>query len=201
MDIQFLGLRTTTVLLTLVLLATLDLRYRPAKQSTERKLVYSGILGCGLAGSLFGGIMDQITYTLSPEYFTLWKELPGESESMLRLRALELGTAAGLVPGLIAGICFVVAALYGRLQGKIRHPQLLYHLAIPAATILVCSSLMGWIHYWSPDSRLVRNMSPLVQGQELQWMNAVWGIHKAAYLGGFVGTVLATIVIAKRKKP
>lgn len=193
------GLRAIILLAIFGFLALLDLKWR-RQGLTERKLLYCVVLCCTACGMLFAALFDQFTCTLSPEYFVYWKELNAQSPGHLRLLALDLGLAAGFLPGLLTGLCFSIACLFGKSKGTHTLSSLLRWLVLPLAAIAIAAVCLGTLHYNQQTSELFRAVKSLdLNAEQVRMMNTVWGIHKGAYVGGTIGTVLGTVLIANQK--
>lgn len=177
----------------------------------QRKLLYRMIVGCGVLGGMFGVVMDQITCTLSPDYFVLMKEIEHESEKMFRLRVADLGFAAGMVPGMIAGGCLAAVV---SVQQKATAPadgqaaqnpplncrQLLAYLWIPISTMMIVMPFLVW---WNVRFDLGSHHESLrlaIPAVRIDRLNMVQAIHQSAYIGGIVGTVVGTFLAARRVK-
>jgi len=188
------------LLLVLFVCAQWDLllaRRRGRPDADQRRLVYHTILLCGLIGGCFGAVMDQVTVSISPDYFSTFKDIPARTPLELRLRAADLGFAAGLVPGLIAGVCFAAAAAIGVDWTVLHKRPPISYLLIPAAVILLLAPFFAGYQMIRDPGDYLSSMQPALDASAIRRMIAVWGIHQAAYVGGLVGTVLATVKIRR----
>lgn len=172
-----------------------------ADDFAQRRRVFRTILQCAWVSACFGAALDQITVTISPDYFSFFKDLPAASPLALRLRASDLGFAAGVTPGLIAGVCFAAAAFIGIPGAEGASPiRPIRFLWIPAACIgLCCPVLIGRQLICDPGDYA----NSLENAAAAQRMLMVWGIHQSAYLGGMLGTIVATVwirqIVQRRK--
>lgn len=191
-----LAIRLAIFLLVAILGAYLDCRRKP--NDVERKYAYQTVLGCGIAGGIFGALFDQITATLCREYFTVIKELPDESPLAFRIHLLFYGFTAGVLPGLIAGACLAFADRTYEPRWKpakfipfLRYPLLCISILIPIVWYMV--SKLPWLtvgHQFSMD----------IPTEWSQSLALVWSMHLSVYMGGFLGTVVATIQLVRIKK-
>lgn len=163
-------------------------------------------LGLALAGALiaggFGIIHDQVTYTISPEYFTRMKfEQFAAWDFGLprRVFVAEIGFLASWWVGLIAGWFLARLAL-----PRFRQPGTKVVCAM--ASIVACAVVLGAIGGLTGQT---------VYGQRDGWKEAldamgvtdhrhfqqVAGIHLGSYAGAFIGwvAVMVWFVSAKRE--
>ena len=88
-------------------------------RSAARYKEYLFIWLAGFIGCVMGGVNDLITSSISPEYFSLGKGLPGGEA--LNLRAAIYGLKEGLSAGVIGGAVCVYAS-----RGKAAVPPLCF---------------------------------------------------------------------------
>ncbi|TWU59684.1 hypothetical protein [Crateriforma conspicua] len=198
-----LSIRAVSVLATIAAMAAWDLRRARRRgehggRYQSRRLVYRGVLACGIAGALFGVLMDQVTVSLSPEYFRIMKEIDASTMGGLRAGAADLGFAAGLVPGLIAGVCLTAAATLGRDTPGVRIGGVLRMLGVPLVMFLVAAPVMYHLQASLDVSGYQRGGLVGFDDDVVRRMVGVMGVHQAAYLSGFAGTVAATVWLRTR---
>lgn len=141
-----------------------------------------GALACGALGAIF----DQLTVTLSPEYFTLGKGVSAES---LRVSAALVGFRGGLPLGaLFAGVL-----LWCRARGSHRRLLPLLGEAFGAAVIagLACALILVTLDPFQVRVESAGLLSATAADRYL----ACWGLHIGAYLGP-----LSTLVLTQRMK-
>ena len=155
------------------------------------------LLGAVIAGC-YGALHDQISYTISPEYFTKLKFRQFSYADFgwpPRLFAAEVGFLATWWVGLLAG-WFVARAGLAEMPVGRRWPCTLQSFAIclavaPVAGLIgaalgvmktVDGDLSGW-HYW----RQVLGI------EDLRAFVIVAYLHAAGYLGALPGLVLAIV--------
>jgi hypothetical protein len=166
-------------------------RRRKGRQAA-RYQEYGFILLCGVLGAALGAANDALTSSLSPEYFILGKDLPGEHP---RLEAVNLGLSAGFSAGIIGGALSLFAL------GRKRPPfkRLLPMLAIPALSAM---SLGGAFFLIAPDAdptRLTDQLRELLTPEQIRRFRLVWWIHTGLY-AGFVLGLAAMIALARRRR-
>jgi len=157
------------------------------------------------AAALYGILNDQITVTLSPEYFSVFKraqfwdllEAAGLANAPTRLQAVLIGAAATWWFGLLLGIIVGVAGVVGR------SPRLTTRDFLKAVGLVMlvaaCTSLVfGAVGYAQGPVRHAGNDTtidaawPFLEGiRDTRRAFAVGLWHDGAYLGGLIGTILA----------
>jgi len=207
---SFLALRAIAVFAVLAILSWLDLRWRMPNtpSAASRRFVYRVVLLSGLLGGCYGVVMDQITCTISEDYFRVFKEIPGDGTAELRRSVASLGFAAGMIPGLLAGLGLAAAATIGtssphvtESSPRMTEGQTLKFLVIPVCAMLFLAIPIAWFQIqWDPTHQ--REVFQTSFGtSRTSRMLAVWGIHQAAYFGGVLGTLIAVGVVSRRRAP
>lgn len=156
-----------------------------------------GIAGSVAVASLFGALHDQITYTISPEYYTALKFpqfglVPDVEAGVvdLRLRVALVGVLATWWVGLGLGAVLAALALIQR-DGRAMARVLVTGAAI-VVVVATAAAIGGWALWpWF-----------VAQGLEVPTPRAVidraaFGrvgvIHTFSYLGGAAGGVMAAL--------
>ena len=101
------------LLLLMTIAAYIDWRRR--REAATKWREYGFLLIGGLLGAAVGVLNDQITCTISPEYFIYGKEIPGGEG--FRLRVAWLGFMAGFSPGAIIAGAYMLANNPGGKKG------------------------------------------------------------------------------------
>lgn len=183
--VRFLGL-----LLFLAAAAAVD-RWRNGPEA-RRWREYAFLLAGGGLGAAFGAGVDQVSMTLSPEYFELGKGIPPGPG--FRWGATMVGLQAGFVGGLfVAGVLLVAnnprpgrAALPGR--------------ALWALTPVILASALGLaVPGWVLGPVFLGHdyASELLGPERLVALLRVWGLHVGLYLGSILG--LASAIVSLRR--
>lgn len=174
----------------------MNLLYPSLPRASWRTLAVAALFG-SLAAGLYGVAHDQITYALSPEYFTKLKfdqfhYLAGPSIPE-RVSAGLVGFAATWwVGALVAWVLVRVPLLRGRRPPTFRELRLGF-LIVFAVSFAAAAGGAAWGRYVSP-----RREDPAWDG----WLEGigvldpasftvVGCIHNASYLGGVAGTFAA----------
>ena len=177
------------------------------KPGIGRLLIWIGI-GI-LAATLYGILNDQITVTIAPEYFSVFKrmqfapilEQTGLQEAPTRVQAILVGTMATWWFGLFLGIVLSFSGLVGRRPPLSTRDFLRAVVGIMVFT-LGLSILWGAIAYLAepqikPDSD---HWPFLYRIQAIRPAFAIGFWHDGAYLGGFIGTIGASLWAQYRRR-
>lgn len=134
-------------------------------------VILLGALGFGVAGALF----DQLTVTLSPEYFLLGKHVDAGRD--LRASAALVGFGGGLPLGAL------VLGVHAWLRARGRELGLWRLLGLSALAVLP-ASLLAVLALWLFDPFKIRADSAglLAPGVADRFL-LVWGLHIGAYVG------------------
>jgi hypothetical protein len=158
-------------------------------------LLYFVPLAVAAAG-LFGVIHDQLSYTVSPEYFTKFKFIQfrlRDSRLPERVRAAKVGYLASWWMGIPLGLLCGAAGLIQR-SPQLMMQALLWSLpVIVAFTLTVALAGLGF-GYWRTQTIDVANyrrwfIPPDVK--DLRRFLCVGYMHNAAYLGGAISILVA----------
>ncbi len=146
------------------------------------------LLGAALAG-LLGLVFDQVTVSISPDYFTLGKGLPDDE---LRLRVAWLGFRSALPLGaLVSGLGLIYASKTQRHAWRnwLRPVLLALIVALPtgALTMLVLDPF---------DVRSSSSAS-MTESACARYL-LVWGLHAGGYTGIAIGLAI-TLIRARRQ--
>lgn len=158
-----------------------------------------------LAAVVYGVVNDQVTISLSPEYFTVFKrhqfglllESLGLGEAAPRVQAIAIGTAATWWFGLLLGLMVAVAGTWGR-SPRLTTRQFLRAVGLVMLVTLGTSLVFGAVGYVRAPglpgigTEAAARYWPFLDG--IREQRAAFGVgcwHDGAYLGGLVGTIIA----------
>jgi hypothetical protein len=187
-------------------LALVDLHRRGARATRWREYLF--LLACVLASLLYGAINDQITTTISWEYFAYGKgvaeALPSIAPNSLafRLKVFKIGAMATWTAGLLIGVALLIANNPCRARAQLPYAQLLALLGrmfLLTATIASAFGVAGYLGLLARFSSDFREMLARDEFRPRRFM-AVYGIHLGGYIGGLLATALACITIARRRR-
>ncbi len=170
---------------------------------------YAFLLACVAAAILYGIINDQITCTLSWEYFYYGKDLDKAlgpaippDEWRLHIAAAGVGAKATWTAGLIIGVALLMANNPSKSLPRLPVAELLSSLplifAITASAALLGAGVgyLGWPAMWNDDfAAMVR----FDEWRPTRFMT-VYGIHLGGYIGGLVGLVVAIISVRRQRR-
>jgi len=166
-------------------------------RSGKRWREYLFLLAAVAAAMLYGIINDQITVSISWEYFFYGKELAADYSTTsppemlwLRWEAAKIGLKATWTAGLLIG----VAVLFAN-NPRPNRPQLPYRRIygmIPAvfAFAAVTAVVLGLAGYFGVFAAFFREIVSEDLWRPGHFM-AVWGAHLGGYIGGGLGTAWA----------
>lgn len=153
-----------------------------------------------VAAAVYGVVNDQITYTISPEYFTrlkfeqfAWADLGLPR----RVFVAQIGVLASWGVGLVGG-WFVARAAVDSEMNVIHRPLVARAFAI-VAVVTLASGLLGWML-----GRVVVATTDLAPWQvyrdslrlrDLPSFVVVAYIHNTTYLGAAVGIIAAVLYV------
>ena len=167
-------------------------------RSAARYKEYLFIWLAGFIGCVMGGVNDLITSSISPEYFSLGKGLPGGEA--LNLRAAIYGLKEGLSAGVIAGaVCVYVA------RGKAAVPPLCFGgmlrlLWMPAAGAVVGAVLLPLIARHFDPAGLAARLDGIIAAEPILRFRRVWWIHTGLYSGAVAGLLDMVLAVWKLRR-
>jgi MFS family permease len=189
-------------------LALVDLRRNGRRATRWRE--YAFLVACVAAALIYGVLNDQITTTISWEYFAYGKGVaenvpaaePANS-ARFRLEVAKIGMKATWTAGLVFGVALLLAN-NPRRDGRprLRNRELLKYLPlILLITAAVAASLgvAGYLGAFTHFNQDFREMLRLNQWRPRRFM-AVYGIHLGGYVGGVIGTAVAVLRVARSRR-
>ncbi len=157
-------------------------------------------LGISVAAAvLFGIVNDQVTITISPEYFTVFKRAQfgaalgatGTLDAPARVQAIVVGTLATWWFGLLLGAMLTYAGTRGKAPA-ICTPRFVRAVGVVMGVTLGLAAIAGAAGYAFAAAIDLHGASwPFLVGIDDQiHAFAVGAWHDGAYLGGAVGTLI-----------
>jgi hypothetical protein len=149
-----------------------------------------------LVAGLFGMIHDQISYTVSGEYFTQFKFLQFrllDPDVPERIRAAEVGFLASWWMGIPLGLLCGSAGLLQRSPALMRRALLWSLLLVTAFTLTIALAGLGfgWIRTETVDIAGYRGWYIPPNVGDLRRFLCAGYMHNAAYLGGALSVPVA----------
>jgi hypothetical protein len=202
-----LPLRLAIGLLILTALALLDLR-RHGRQATRWR-EYAFLFLTTAAAVCYGVLNDQLTSTISWEYFYYGKDLAGKLGPQtppdplnLHLHAALVGVQATWTAGLILGVALLLANNPTKSLPRLPYRDLFRLIplifAITAATAAV-GALLGYLGLLTPFNEDF----PILLKDNL-WrprrFMAVYGIHLGGYLGALLALSTSTLLVLRQRR-
>jgi len=152
----------------------------------------------------YGLINDQITATISWEYFfynkegykALGVETPPDMAA-LRIEAVKVGLKATWTVGLLFGVAVLIANNPRKDRPQLAYRRLYRLLWVPLAGAIVLAALLGlagWL------GLLDRFTDLIVVGDRPRNSLCVFSIHLGGYLGSFIGAVAVIAGILRQRR-
>jgi hypothetical protein len=151
----------------------------------------------GLAASLVGVVNDQITCSISLEYFTLGKGIEGGAG--FRLRVAELGAKAGFSAGVIASAVLLFASSHGRDCGIESLRSFARSALRSARWALALGVTIGIVFPSICPPPLIPDFEPSRESREYAFLHA-WGTHIGLYGGLAVGIAVEIARLRRRAR-
>ena len=154
------------------------------------------ILACGMAG-LHGAIHNQISYSISPEYFTCYKFPQFRISETLygRLGAAIVGWKAAWWMGLLIGLVLIPWGSV-RLKDPAFFRMMLLVFSIVTVTALIVGFAALGVAMFVLDENNVGEISrfgnAIEKGVAFQQAGTM---HNFSYLGGFIGLLVGVVII------
>jgi hypothetical protein len=202
-----LGVRIAVGVLILLALALHD--YRRNRERATRWREYLFLLVCTLAAMAYGALNDQITSTISWEYFYYGKDLdkvlgpvtPPDAVQ-LHLHAALVGINATWSAGLIIGVVLLFANNPAKSHPQLPRTTLLKFLPpilLITATTAAFGSYLGYAGHLARFNEDFPIMLKTDLWRPRRFM-AVFGIHLGGYLGGILALLVTVPLILRRRR-
>jgi hypothetical protein len=202
-------LHTTAGLLTRIaagcaiflVLALVDLRRNGRSATRWREYLF--LLACVLVALLYGIVNDQITTTISWEYFAYGKgvaeKLPAAEPNSpaFRREVAKIGLMATWSVGLLIGVALLLANNPSKQMQPLSYWRLFAMLGvilIITLSVAAIGAMLGWTGFFAHVSQDFEEMLRLDQWRPRHFMT-VYGIHLGGYVGGILGTVIAVVLV------
>jgi hypothetical protein len=170
---------------------------------------YVVLLVCVGAALLYGAINDQITTTISWEYFAYGKGLAEvvpvdepPNSPLFRWEAAKVGMKATWSAGLLIGVALLVANNPFRNLPRLPYRGLVRLVPLVLLVTAVTSAVLAVAGYYGAFARFDTDFQEMVRLD--QWrprrFMAVYGEHLGGYVGGAVGTILAVACVVRERR-
>jgi hypothetical protein len=175
-----------------VALVVHDVRRHP--QNPTRAKEYAFLVYTTLAAILYGIVHDQVTATLSPEYFVLGKGLYVDPVPF-RWAVAKLAARASFGMGLLTGASLLVAN-QSRRSRRLGYRDLIFASLIPLASALAGAVVFGAINaFLELGATTAREF---VGDDRVRAFVIVWAVHAGSYAGALIGVVAAVARVTFR---
>jgi hypothetical protein len=161
---------------------------------------YTFLLACTLAAMVYGVLNDQITSSISWEYFYFGKSLEERlglnvppAPGALHWEAAKIGMQATWSVGLILGAAMLIANNPRRTRPQLSYLRMLrilpgvFLIAIAFAIVGGIAGYFGCLNWASPD---FAEMWTAQMFRPRRFIG-VWGVHLGGYVGGLLAAVWA----------
>ena len=171
----------------------------PAR-SGGRRADYLFLLAGGALGAFFGGIHDGlVSFPLSPEYFSVGKEL-GEGYG-LHGQAILLGLGAGIAPGVIGAAVILYLGRKAGLGAALAHPEIARQFAYPLIAAIVVEAIFALVLSDRDPMRFRPFLAAVgVVDRSADRFLLVWWMHVGVYAGFGIGLAVAAIRLALSRR-
>lgn len=161
-------------------------------------------MGAIVAG-LYGIVHDQITYSISPEYFTRMKFQQFSYANFgwpERMFVAEIGFLASWWVGFFAGWALA------RVMVNSAEPRRMFALALRGFGLVIAGAVIsavaavvyGQIQHPIPDTSGLAGLASVLGVSDIPAFVRVAYIHNATYLGGLLGTIVAAMVLCRKAR-
>jgi hypothetical protein len=186
--------RLGLLVLLMAVIAWIDWRRHGVSASKWRE--YAFLIAAGLLGSLFGMTLDNLTATVSPDFFVYGKGIAiGDG---FRGRVTYVGFHAGLLAGVIVGGVYLLANNKRPDRKSLPFLQLFRFALWPILVAVLLMPLVASLMYSFDPLGVGKGVDFLSPSQQ-RWFLAVWGINVGGYLGGLLGTIRGVVGIRKTR--
>jgi hypothetical protein len=182
----------------LTVLAIADIN-RAGKAATRWR-EYVVLVAATLAAIIYGVINDQITSSISWEYFYYGKSLesvlgPATPPDALALhwQAAKVGAMATWTAGLIFGVVLLYANNPRPGLPRLGNRRLLGMLPLIVLVAAACGAVFGICGYEGWLTHMDSDFEDMVRADYFRPRNfmCAWGVHLGGYVGGALGTLIA----------
>jgi membrane associated rhomboid family serine protease len=163
---------------------------------------YGVLLAAAAAAILYGIINDQITCSISWEYFYYGKALEAvlgpatpPNPIALHLEAAKVGAEATWSTGLIFGVVLLLANNPRPGLPQLRNRELLRLLPLIVLVTAVTGAALGICGYQGWLTGFDSDFGDMVRADVFhpRRFMCAWGVHLGGYAGGALGTVIAAL--------
>lgn len=185
-------------------LALWDWRKRGRQATRWREYLF--LLLAVVAAMGYGVVNDQLTVTISWEYY-YWGKGVGEKLGLpvdpwsLRWEALKIGLKATWSAGLLVGVALLLASNPRAGWGRVSYGRLMRGLIEVFVCAAILAMLLGVIGYAGGFVPFSSDFAEMVRRDEFRPYRfmAVFGVHLGGYVGGLIGTIVVVVRIVRQR--
>ena len=179
-----------------LVLGVYDLRKHP--ENPRRAKEYLFLFVAMVLAVVYGVVHDQITATISPEYFIFGKLLDFDPPPF-RWAVARLAAKASYGVGLLAGAFLLIANNPSKKRQQLPYRELLRLVLLPLGAAALGAAIGGLLYSFDLFHQRPR-VSYFVDKPDIPRFLIVWGIHTGSYVGGGAGTLAAVVVVLARRR-
>jgi hypothetical protein len=169
--------------------------WRRQGERATRWREYSFLLVAGILGGLFGVGVDQLTSTISPEYFIFGKGIP--NDAAFRVHVASLGFQAGFIMGIVVGGIYLLANNPRPQRISLSFVRLFRFAVAPLIAAILVAPISALVVGHSDPLNLAHEFREVLSPTEIGHFRLVWGIHLGIYAGGTMGAALGVMQIRR----
>jgi hypothetical protein len=188
----------------LSIFAAVDLRKNGRSATRWREYLF--LFSAAGISIVYGALNDQVTSSISWEYFYYWKGLedklgPRTPPDALRLHweAAKIGMQAAWSLGLIAGAALLIANNPSRRVPRVSYRVLWRGLPIIIGTVIICSTIFAFIGHAGALDSISQDLREEAARHRPQQFMTTWGIHLGGYIGAPIGVALAVWCVRRAR--
>jgi hypothetical protein len=187
--------RFAILILLLAAIAWIDWRQHRAAATKWRE--YTFLLAAGFLGGLVGILTDNLTVSISPDYFIWGKGIAADDG--FRLRVTLLGLHAGFLAGVVVGGICLIANKPKPDRAKLSAVRLLGFAARPLLGGLVLAPIISLLTWHFDPMGFAAEFRDLLDASQAHRFALVWGMHLGMYAGGLLGLLWGFTGIRRRR--
>lgn len=192
-----------------LVLGLVDWRRHP--EDPRRAKEYLFLVYAALAAIVYAVLHDQITVSLSPEYFLLGKGLVHDHRNLgdeahrvpwhLRLDVAVLAVHASYGVGALAGAALLIANNPSKTRAQVPYRPLLRLALLPLACAAVAAVVGGVVNRTLDPMDLAHDLRGEVKYEAVRPFVLVQGVHAGSYAGAVLGSIAAVVLVRRRRGP
>jgi hypothetical protein len=168
------------------------------REDPKRAKEYLFLLYAALVAIIYGVIHDEVTATISREYFIYGKQLDFDPPPF-RVAVAILATRASYGVGLVAGALLLIANNPSPTRPKLGYRELMRLALLPLA-LAASGAVVGGALYAFDAFHLHARALELVPEHSVARFLVVWGVHTGSYAGAALGAIVSIVLVRLRRR-